>query len=152
ADLDRAGDVRLAGLAHFNHQLRATADRDEAFVRDAARALDVPMVADREPVAARAAREGRSIEDAGRTARYAFFERARAELGADLVALGHTRDDQAETFLLRLLRGAGPRGLAGMHPRHATIIRPLLDCRRDELRAWLDARGVAHVEDETNAD
>jgi tRNA(Ile)-lysidine synthase len=152
AELDRAGDLRLAGLAHFNHQLRATADRDEAFVREAARTLDVPIVADRADVAERAARERRSIEDAGRTARYAFFERARVELAADVVALGHTRDDQAETFLLRLLRGAGPRGLAGMHPRHGTIVRPLLDCRRDELRGWLDARGVAHVEDESNAD
>ena len=53
--------------------------------------------------------ERRSLEDAGRTARHAFLERARRELGADVVALGHTRDDQAETFLLRLLRGAGSR-------------------------------------------
>ncbi len=99
-----------------------------------------------------ARRERRSIEDAARTARYEFFERARADLGADLVAVGHTRDDQAETFLLRLVRGAGLRGLAAMHPRNGPIIRPLLACRRGELRAYLDRRRIAYVEDETNLD
>jgi len=68
------------------------------------------------------------------------------------VALGHTRDDQAETFLLRLLRGAGPRGLAAMYPRHGTIVRPVLDCRRMELRRYLDERNLAYVNDETNED
>ena len=91
---------------------------------------------------ARARRERRSIEDAARRERYEFFERARRQFGADVVALGHTRDDQAETFLLRLIRGAGPRGLAAMYPRHGTIVRPLLDCRRLELRAYLDERNV----------
>lgn len=151
-ELDGRGDLSLAGVAHFNHQLRETADRDEQFVREAAGALGLTFVSDREAVAERAAREGRSLEDAARAARYAFFERARVQLTADAVALGHTRDDQAETFLLRLLRGAGPRGLAGMHPRNGAIVRPLLDCRRDELHAWLGARGVAHVEDESNRD
>src|SRR5439155_3961093 len=102
--------------------------------------------------AARARRERRSLEDAARVARYAGLERARLELHGDLVALGHTRDDQAETFLLRLVRGAGPRGLAGMYPRHGAFVRPLLDCRRGELRAYLAERGIGYVEDETNAD
>ena len=84
--------------------------------------------------------------------RHDFFARAREEVGADVVALGHTRDDQAETFLLRLIRGAGPRGLAAMHPRHGSIIRPLLDCRRGELRAYLDERQTAYLNDETNDD
>ena len=68
-------------------------------------------------VASRARELGVSIEDAGRQARYAFFARVADEVGADAIATGHTRDDQAETFLLRLLRGAGPRGLAGIHPK-----------------------------------
>src|SRR5262249_11427415 len=102
--------------------------------------------------AARAARERRSVEDAARTARYAFFDRARAHFAADVVALGHTRDDQAETFLLRLVRGAGPRGLASVYPRNGSIVRPLVDCRRHDLRAWLGARGIGFVEDETNLD
>jgi tRNA(Ile)-lysidine synthase len=69
-----------------------------------------------------------------------------------VVALGHTRDDQAETFLLRLLRGAGSRGLAGMHPRHGAVIRPVLECRRHELRAYLESRQIPFVTDESNAD
>jgi tRNA(Ile)-lysidine synthase len=117
-----------------------------------ARALDRPFLTERADVAALASAEHRSIEDAGRHARYAFFERARVEAAADVVALGHTRDDQAETFLLRLLRGAGARGLAGMHPRRDAIIRPLLDCRRADLRAFLLERHIAYVHDETNDD
>src|SRR5689334_7101585 len=151
-ELDAAGEVRLVGVAHFNHRLRDTASRDEEFSAGVARLLDVPFVADAENVRARARLEGRSLEDAARRARHEFFERARRQLDADVVALGHTRDDQAETFLLRLLRGAGSRGLAAMYPRHGAIIRPVLDCRRTELRAFLDQRGAAYLEDETNAD
>jgi tRNA(Ile)-lysidine synthase len=151
-ELDRAGDLRLAGVVHFNHQLRAAADRDEAFVRGLAASLGVPCFADRGDVAARARRDRRSLEHAARTARYEAFERARVRAGADLVAVGHTRDEQAETVLLRLTRGAGPRGLAGIHPRNGRVVRPLLGCRRDALRAWLAARDVAFVVDESNAD
>jgi tRNA(Ile)-lysidine synthase len=151
-ELAEAGELHVAGVAHFNHQLRETADRDERFVREAAEALGWPTFVDREDVAARARRERRSIEDAARTSRHEFFERAREHFHAAVVALGHTRDDQAETFLLRLLRGAGPRGLASMHPRHGAIVRPLLACRRAELRAYLAARNVAFVEDESNRD
>jgi tRNA(Ile)-lysidine synthase len=70
----------------------------------------------------------------------------------DVVALGHTRDDQAETFLLRLIRGAGSRGLAAMHPRRGAIIRPLVDCRRGDLRAYLDSQRIAYVADASNED
>ena len=112
----------------------------------------MPFAADRGDVRARARRERRSLEDAARRERYEFFERARRQFGADVVALGHTRDDQAETFLLRLVRGAGPRGLAAMYPRHGTIIRPVLDCRRLELRKYLDERNMRYVDDETNDD
>jgi tRNA(Ile)-lysidine synthase len=151
-DLDGNGELELVGLVHFNHQLRAAADRDEAFVRGVAGDLAVPFFPERGDVAARARHDRRSLEDAARAARHEWFERARTIAGADVVALGHTRDDQAETVLLRLTRGAGPRGLSGMHPRNAAIVRPLLGCRRDELRAWLAERGLTFVEDETNAD
>src|SRR4051812_20529529 len=151
-ELDHAGELQLAGVVHFNHQLRASADRDQQFVRELAASFGVACIIDREDVAARAARERRSLEDAARTPRYAAFERARASAGVEIVALGHTRDDQAETVLLRLLRGAGPRGLAGMFPRNGGVVRPLLALRRDQLRAWLAERGLPFVEDETNAD
>ena len=150
--LDRASALRLVGVVHFNHQLRASAERDEQFVRAAAAALGRAIVVERGDVAARAARERRSIEDAARASRYECFARARAHFDAAYVAVGHTRDDQAETFLLRLVRGAGMRGLAGMYPRNGAIVRPLLECRRAVLRAWLVDRGVAFLEDETNSD
>ena len=150
--LHGAGELRLVGIAHFNHQLRSTAVDDERCAAAVAASLGVMMLVEREDVAARASRERRSIEYAARTARHDFFERARTHFDADVVALAHTRDDQAETVLLRLMRGAGPRGLAAMYPRKGHIIRPLLDVRRQDLRAWLDARGIVFVEDETNAD
>jgi tRNA(Ile)-lysidine synthase len=151
-DLDAAGDLQLTGLAHFNHQLRPAAIDDEQFAAGVAASLGLPFFVDREDVAARATREHRSIEDAARVARHAFLERARVDSGADVVAFGHTRDDQAETVLLRLTRGAGPRGLAGMHPRNGRSVRPLLGCRRDELRAWLAGRQLTFIEDASNQD
>jgi tRNA(Ile)-lysidine synthase len=151
-DMDAAGELHLSGLAHFNHQLRPTAGDDERFAAGVAASLGLPFFVDREDVAARARSERRSIEDAARTARHAFLERARVTAGADVVALGHTRDDQAETVLLRVARGAGPRGLAGMHPRNGRMVRPLLGCRRHELRAWLGERTLPFVEDESNQD
>lgn len=151
-ELDAARDLQVTAIAHFNHQLRASAARDEAFVATLADRLGWSIIADRGDVATRARRERRSIEDAARASRHEFFERARVETGADVVALGHTRDDQAETFLLRLLRGAGSRGVAAMHPRRGALIRPLLDCRRDDLRAYLRELDADFVDDESNAE
>ena len=108
---------------------------DEQFAAGVAASLGLPWIVAREDVGGRARREGRSVEADAHDARHEFLERARVELDADVVALGHTRDDQAETFLLRLIRGAGARGLAGMHPKHGAVIRPLLECRRAQLRS-----------------
>src|SRR5262245_958945 len=151
-ELDRDGDCRLAGIVHFNHQLRAASDTDEEFVRSLAAALDCPFYCDHADVAARARQQHRSVEDAARASRYEWFDQVRSMTGAALVALGHTRDDQAETVLLRLTRGAGLRGLSGMHPRHGPVVRPLLGCRREDLRAWLVSQQQVFVDDETNAD
>jgi tRNA(Ile)-lysidine synthase len=151
-ELNRTRELTVVGLAHFNHQLRAAADDEERFCAEFAASLGWAFLADRGDVAALAARERRSLEDAAHGARHAFLEQARLHFGADVVARGHTRDDQAETFLLRLLRGAGSRGLAAMHPRHGCIVRPVLACRRADLRALLTARGIAFVHDTSNED
>jgi len=151
-DLAAEGDVVLAGLVHVHHGLRATADRDEAFCRALAARLALPLEVERADVRGVAAREGRSLEDAARRLRYLLLARAAERLGADRVAVAHTLDDQAETVLLRLVRGAGLTGAAGIHPRRGQVIRPLLGVSRAELRAELAARGEPWVEDESNAD
>jgi tRNA(Ile)-lysidine synthase len=151
-ELAAAGDVQVAGLAHFNHSLRPGAADDARFCEQLAESFSWPIAVETGDVPARAHKEHRSIEDAARASRYEFFARALTTLGGSRIALGHTRDDQAETFLLRLLRGAGVRGLASMHPRRGPFIRPLIDCRRADLRAYLDERGLQFLIDESNAD
>jgi len=151
--LRATGVLVLAGSAHLNHQLRGRdSDEDEAFCRAVSAELGVPFLSEAADVATRAREEKRSIEDAARRARYAFLERAADTLGADVIATAHTREDQAETFLLRMLRGAGSRGLGGIRPRTGRVIRPLLGITRDELRAFLAESGVAFREDATNSD
>jgi tRNA(Ile)-lysidine synthase len=147
------GHLRLAGVAHLNHQLRgAEAELDAEFVRQLAERLETPFLLDQEDVQTRARRHRQSVEVAGRHARLEFFERLAAAVPSSRIALAHTRSDQAETVLLRLARGAGPRGLAGMAPRTAHRIRPLLDESRDTLRGWLRRHSQTWREDETNAD
>ena len=150
-ELQDALQCRLAGMAHLNHGLRGeAADQDEAFCRTVAAELDLPFECERIDLRTVAAERGMSIEAAGHAARYAFFERAAARVQAGFVALGHTRDDQAETFLLRLLRGAGPRGLAGIYPRTGLFIRPMLDCSRHQVRRFVRVHEIAFREDASN--
>ncbi len=152
-ELASAGLLDLAGLAHFNHSLRGDESaRDAAFCGALASDLGLPFDTETADVRALARESGRSVEDAARVARYAFLEGVRLRTGADLVATGHTRDDQAETVLLRLCRGAGSRGLAGIKPRRGVVIRPLIDLRHDDLLEYLRAGGHAWVEDSTNSD
>ena len=153
SELERATDWSLAGLLHVNHGLRgASADEDEAFCRQLAGDLGVPIIVEHVDVAARARAERTSVEAAGHRIRYELFERMVREGTADLVATAHTRDDQAETVLLRLIRGAGPTGLAGIRPRIGPVVRPLLDVGRHELRDYLRWRGMSHREDPSNRD
>jgi len=142
----------LAGLAHLNHRLRGdAADADEEFCRRLAAELSLPIEVRQLGIGELARRRG-SLEEAAREARYEFLEQAADRLGADRIAVGHTLDDQAETFLLRLIRGSGPRGLAGIYPRFGRIVRPLLEVSRVDLRHYLAGRGVLFREDETNRD
>jgi tRNA(Ile)-lysidine synthase len=144
--------ARLVGLAHLNHQLREAAGADEAFCRDLAGRLGVAFDSRRVDVAAEARNRKTSVEDAARTVRYLFLSDVAGERGATRVAVGHTRNDQAETVLLRLARGAGPTGLAAIYPRAGLVVRPLLDASRSEVEAWLRARGETWREDESNTD
>ena len=140
--------------AHFNHRLRgAESDRDEGFVRDWCAARGIPFVAGSGDVRGLAAAEGLSVEEAGRQLRYAFLRREAEKLGpAVRIYTAHHADDQAETVLLNLIRGAGTAGLAGMELRRGDVVRPLLRVRRGELAEYAAAHRIPHVEDATNAD
>ena len=152
-ELAARGELVLAGLAHLNHHVRgAAADEDAAFCRALASRLEIPAFVGDADVPAASARDGVSIEVAGREARQQFYADALASAHAARVAVAHTRDDQAETVLLRLTRGAGAAGLAGMAPRRGHHVRPVLDVTRAELQAYLAERGEAWREDETNLD
>lgn len=135
-------------VVHVNHGLRAGADADQAFVEELARQWGVPCSVERVAVPT----VGRSLEAAARAARYAAFGRVAEGIGASRVALGHTADDQAETVLMRLLQGAGPRGLAGIPPVRGPYIRPLLEVRRYQIEDELRRLGVTWREDPTNQD
>jgi tRNA(Ile)-lysidine synthase len=152
-DLHRAGDLVLDCAAHLHHAIRGLdADADQRFCRELCERLGVPLVSNHVDVPALAARARVSLELAARRARHAFFLDARAARGADVIATAHTENDQAETVLLRLVRGAGTRGLAAIGPRRDFLVRPVLSVTRDELRAELTARGETWREDATNTD
>ena len=151
--LEHDRGVTVAGMIHVNHGLRgAESDTDEAFCRDLAQRVAVPVDVSRVDVAALSRAEHMSLEAAGRWARYRAFEDAARRVGAGIVATGHTRDDQAETLLMRLLRGAGSSGLAGIRARRDGFIRPLLDVRHQELLTYLAEIGESHREDASNRD
>lgn len=137
-------------VLHLNHALRQNeSDLDEALVRETAARLALPCVVER-AVDLR----GPNLEEKAREARYAFFARAAARHSLDCVATAHTVDDQAETFLLRLLRGAAGTGLAGIAAvaPGGGIIRPLLEIDRWQIEAWLREQRVAWREDASNRD
>jgi tRNA(Ile)-lysidine synthase len=148
--------IELA-LAHLNHSLRGeAADEDERFVRGLAKRYKLRHRCRKEDVAARRRARGGSLEEAARTARYRFLRQAAAELGANVLALGHTASDNAETLLMNLLRGAGLRGLAAIpiaRPEGALrLIRPLLEVTRPEVLEYLAGRGLEFRTDSSNAD
>lgn len=151
---------REAGISayvlHLNHGLRDEADSEELFVKGLASAEDVPFYSHRAKLGTRAT-GGESLEMAARTARLAFFTHCSSELGLQAVATGHQADDVAETVLLRLARGAGAAGLAGLrpisHPSASLVfIRPLLAISGLALRAWLLQRKLDWRDDKTNLD
>ena len=142
-------------LAHLHHGIRgAEADADAEFVRRLARRLRAGFVLGRADVPGLSRKKGLSIEMAAREARYAFLARAARRAGADAIVTAHTADDRAETVLLRLARGTGPQGLAGIPYRSehggVPVIRPMLDATRAQVEAYLKRRGMAWREDSTN--
>ena len=130
---------------HVDHGLRAGSARDADACAAVCARLGVELRLAKVLVAPG------NVQSAARKVRYAALRREAILAGSTLVATGHTRDDQAETVLLRLLRGSGARGLAGIPPRRGTIVRPLIDRSRAEILAYLEDRELPHIEDPTNA-
>ena len=138
-------------IAHCNFGLRGEeSDGDEAFVREFAGRKGLPVFVKRFDTRACALEGGLSIEMAARELRYAWFDALCEAEGFDRVAVAHNADDNAETFLLNLVRGTGTRGLRGMGDR-GRIVRPLLGIPRAEIREWMVAEGLAWREDSSNA-
>ncbi len=141
------------GVAHLNHCIRgAAADNDEVFVRQTARDLGLPFHSARRDVPAYAGAAGMSTEEAARTLRYEFLRQTAAREGYARIAVGHTRDDQAETVLIALIRGSGVSGLGGMPPVLGEVVRPLIESSRQEVLAYLELRGAPYCHDLTNED
>ena len=138
--------------AHLHHGMRLEADDDVRVCEAVCAGLGVPLHVERVDVPALAQAQRVSLEEAGRNARYAFFDRLAHELNAVAVALAHTRDDQIETILINLLRGTGPRGLCGMPYKRDRIIRPLLDATRAQTHHYCAAQELPTVFDSTNLD
>jgi len=140
------------GVAHYNHGLRGDeSDRDEAFVREYCEACGAAFYSGDGDVRGYARSSGLGIETAARDMRYSFFMDLARTLGAERIATAHTADDNAETMILNLARGAGANGLSGIPPKRGIIIRPLLRATRDELMRFAGERGIPYVEDSTNS-
>ncbi|MBE3576159.1 MAG: tRNA lysidine(34) synthetase TilS [Limnochordales bacterium] len=140
--------------AHLHHGLRGEeADADLERARELASCLGIPFYSRHEDVARLARKEGLTLEAAGRLARYRFLDELADSLGFARIALGHHRDDQAETVLLHLLQGTGLRGLAGMRwIREGRYVRPLLSVSREEIEAYVASWGWQPARDRTNTD
>jgi tRNA(Ile)-lysidine synthase len=139
-------------VAHVHHQLRGEeADRDATFVQQQAEQRALPFYQSHVDVKACQRASGLSPQHAARRLRYQALRALQQALGATHIALGHTADDQAETLLIRLLRGTGPAGLAGIPPVRVPFIRPLITMRRPAILAYLQAEGISWVEDSSNA-
>src|SRR5208282_488566 len=143
--------LRIAA-AHLNHRIRGDeSDRDEAFVRAMCARLGVELFVERADGLG-ASISSANLEERAREVRREFLGRVANRVVADYIALGHHRDDQAETVLMRLMRGAGAAGMAAMAERGpGRLIRPMLSISRADIRGYLDARGIPFVDDSTNS-
>ncbi len=146
------GSYRLSlCVAHLNHQLRGEESRADAqFVEELAGRMKIPAVVESFDLPSYIEERGFSVEEGARRVRYAFLERIADEVSAQVIALGHTANDQAETLLLRLIRGAGTLGLSSIPPKRGKLVRPLIEVAKDEILEWLSSRGVSYRIDSTN--
>lgn len=150
-EIQRDWDLSLY-LCHFNHGIRTGAAVDERFVRFVAESLKIPLFVEAADIPSYARKNKLNIEEAGRLLRYEFFDRIADTIGEAKIATGHTMSDQAETFFLRLIRGSGPRGLAGIYPAvEGRVIRPLLRIDSEKIEDYLEKKKLEYRIDESNS-
>ncbi|HON85478.1 MAG TPA: tRNA lysidine(34) synthetase TilS [Syntrophorhabdaceae bacterium] len=138
-------------IAHVNHQLRGSeSDRDETFVKGLADRWHIPFYSGRFDVQAYSREKNLSIQHGARDIRYAFFNETAQRYGYNRIAIAHNLDDQIETFLLRLIKGSGLRGLSSIPMARDRIIRPLLYTYRSEIEGYAEKNSIPHVEDSSN--
>ena len=155
-----AGRLRInLSACHIDHMLRPCSGSDAEFCRSFCNERGIAFDLRREDVGATAAERGQCIEEAARDARYQLLEECARDCGARFVATGHNRDDQAETVLMRILRGTGLAGLAAIKPSRPirkgcdiVLVRPILEAGRKDIISYLKENGLAYLTDETNAD
>jgi len=151
-EIQRDWDISLY-LGHFDHGIRASSAEDLRFVRTLASSLKIQLFTESADVPSFAKENKLNLEEAGRLLRYEFLDRIANTIGKAKIATGHTMSDQAETFFLRLLRGSGSRGLAGIYPViDELVIRPLLKIEREEIEDYLVSKGIEYRVDESNFD
>lgn len=146
----QAGRITFLTAAHYNHNLRPESDEEELFAKDFCAALNIPFAAGRGDVSAAAEREKRGIEETARDMRYAFLEQTAPKCGAEYIATAHHANDNLETMLLNLTRGAGLDGLCGIPPERGNIIRPLLAFTRSDIDAYIEKHSLSYCEDLSN--
>jgi tRNA(Ile)-lysidine synthase len=143
-------DLKLF-VAHLNHKLRGReSDQDERFAKSLASKLKLKFFSKKIDVKREAQKRKMSIEETAREIRYRYLESLAEKIKADKIALGHQADDQAETFLMRLLRGAGAAGLSGIPPKRGKIIRPLIQIKREEIESFLKSNKIPSRLDSSN--
>lgn len=138
-------------IAHLNHKLRGVeSDKDERFVRALAKQSKLKFFSKKVDIKKKAKRQKLGIEECARDIRYRYLDKIAGQIKADKIATGHQADDQAETFLMRLIRGAGGTGLSGIPPKRGKIIRPLIRIKREEIKRFLRMNKIAYRSDSTN--
>jgi tRNA(Ile)-lysidine synthase len=140
------------GVAHLNHCLRQTADNDEQFVKSTAKKFGLPFFVKKKNILAEQKKTGLSIEEAGRNARYHFFNAVCQNTQFNKIAIGHHQEDNAEQILLNLIRGSGPAGIGGIPPVRENIIRPLIQSSHNERMEYLKTQEIVYVIDQSNND
>lgn len=137
--------------AHLNHMLRGKeADSDEHFVIELCKSLNVPLLTERIDCAKRAKESKTGIEECARALRYELFERAAEKFGAKKIATAHTANDNFETVLLNITRGSALKGIGGIPPVRGNIIRPIIECSREDVLEYCDKNALSYVTDATN--